>query len=120
MLYTFDTDVTMKPYNCKNFYICPDVILRKTIEADNRYEALTKWAEWVNQTSSIAISRNALRNKRPMYIDTSNGPQQVGYVITGYTDFDVTAPERNGGCYTESRQYIDLWVTVTKCAFIVK
>ena len=42
-----------------------------------------------------------------MYIDGKNGePVQVGFVITGKTDFD------KGDYSGYSTQYIDLWVTV--------
>jgi hypothetical protein len=41
-----------------------------------------------------------------MYVDTENGVKQVGYVITGKTEFE----DRNN--YKWSTQYIDLWVTI--------
>ena len=55
----------------------------------------------------IEISENALRCKNPMYIDTPTGEaKQVGYVITGKTEFE----DREN--YRWSTQYIDLWVTI--------
>ena len=41
-----------------------------------------------------------------MYIDTDTGEKQVGYVITGKTDFEDRVN------YKWSVQYIDLWVTI--------
>ena len=41
-----------------------------------------------------------------MYIDTPDGEKQIGFVITGKTDFE----DREN--YKWSAQYIDLWVTV--------
>lgn len=53
------------------------------------------------------ISKNAIKNKSEMFVDLSGGGvKQVGYVITGKTEFDK-------GDYTGySTQYIDLWVTI--------
>lgn len=54
----------------------------------------------------VNISRNAIKHKSEMFVDTDNGAKQVGYVITGKTEFDK-------GDYTGySTQYIDLWVTI--------
>ena len=41
-----------------------------------------------------------------MFVDTSDGTKQVGYVITGKSDFE----DRDN--YRWSTQYIDLWVTI--------
>lgn len=42
-----------------------------------------------------------------MFVDLSDGGvKQVGYVITGKTEFD------NGDYTGYSTQYIDLWVTI--------
>lgn len=41
-----------------------------------------------------------------MFVDTSDGTKQVGYVITGKSDFE----DRDN--YRWSTQYIDLWVKV--------
>ena len=56
---------------------------------------------------NITISKNAIKNKSEMFVDLSNGGvKQVGYVITGKTEFDK-------GDYTGySTQYIDLWITI--------
>ena len=47
MLYTFDTATTMKPYNNKKWYICDDIVRRKTIVAKNLSEALKKYQDAV-------------------------------------------------------------------------
>lgn len=55
----------------------------------------------------INISKNAIKNKSEMFVDLSNGgAKQVGYVITGKTEFD------RGDYSGYSTQYIDLWVTI--------
>ena len=110
MRYTFDTTTTMKPYNNKKWWISDDIIRRKTIEAKNLSEALKKYQDKVTNEDYITISDTALKRKNPMFIDTVEGTQQVGYVITGSTDFDD-----NGHGWV--KQYIDLWVTITQSVF---
>ena len=110
MRYTFDTTATMKPYNNKKWYICSDIIRRKTIEAKNLSEALKKYQDEVTNKDYITISDTALKRKSPMFVDTVEGTQQVGYVITGSTDFDD-----DGRGWV--KQYIDLWITITQDVF---
>ena len=77
------------------------------INADSVEKALEIYRERVKEKCSITISKNALKNKSEMFIDLSDGgAKQVGYVITGKTEFDR-------GDYTGySAQYIDLWVEI--------
>ena len=110
MRYTFDTTATMKPYNNKKWYICGDIVRRKTIEAKNLSEALKKYQDEVTNKDYITISDTALKRKSPMFIDTVEGAKQVGYVITGSTDFDD-----DGRGWV--KQYIELWVTITQDVF---
>ena len=110
MRYTFDTTATMKPYNNKKWYICGDIVRRKTIEAKNLSEALKKYQDEVTNKDYITISDTALKRKSPMFIDTVEGAKQVGYVITGSTDFDD-----DGRGWV--KQYIDLRVTITQDVF---
>lgn len=69
--------------------------------------ALEIYRERVEEKHCITISKNAIKNKSEMFVDLSGGgAKQVGYVITGKTEFDK-------GDYTGySTQYIDLWVTI--------
>ena len=110
MRYTFDTPTTMKPYNRDKWWICDDIIKHKTIEAKNLSEALKKYQDKVTNEDYITISDTALKRKNPMFVDTDKGAKQVGYVITGSTDFND-----NGRGWV--KQYIDLWVTITQSAF---
>ena len=76
------------------------------INADSVENALEKYRERVEEKYYVNISRNAIKNKSEMFVDTENGVKQVGYVITGKTEFDK-------GDYTGySTQYINLWVTI--------
>ena len=90
MNYIFKTTATMKEYNNKKWYIDGGIVSDMRIDADY-----------------INISKNAMKNKSEMFVDLSNGGvKQVGYVITGKTEFDK-------GDYTGySTQYIDLWITI--------
>ena len=110
MRYTFDTTTTMKPYNRDKWWICDDIIRRKTIEAKNLSEALKKYQDEVTNKDYITISDTALKRKSPMFVDVPGGSKQIGYVITGATDFDD-----NGRGWV--KQYIDLWVTITQDVF---
>ena len=105
MTYIFITTTTMKPYNNKNWRIDIDAISEKRIEANNVKEALSLYRSEVEENHYITITNHAMRNKRPMYIDAPNGAKQVGYVITGKTDFQTND-------YRWSAQYIELWVTI--------
>lgn len=106
MTYIFKTTTTMKPYNNKKWWIDDDIVSEKRISANSVKEALSIYREEVEKKHYISISDNAMRNKSPMYVDTINGEvKQVGYVITGKTDFQTDN-------YKWVAQYIDLWVSI--------
>lgn len=106
--YLFKTQTTMKPYNNKHYWIDSNYIGDYYIKANNVEEALINYVEKVNNAYYGVISKNALKNKQPMYIDTNEGTKQVGYVITGSTDIDK-------GDYTGfTKQFIDLWIDIKK------
>lgn len=105
--YIFKTTTTMKEYNNKKWWIDSDIIREIRIAADNIQEALNQYREIASEKYGVSISTNAIKNKSPMYVDTANGDaKQVGYVITGKTEFE----DRDN--YKWSTQYIDLWVTI--------
>ena len=107
MNYIFQTTATMKEYNNKKCYIDADIISDMSINADSVENALEIYRERVEEKHCVTISRNAIKNKSAMFVDLPDGgAKQVGYVITGKTEFDK-------GDYTGySTQYIDLWVTI--------
>ena len=106
--YRFETTTTMKPYNCKKWWIASDMVRSIEVQADSVTEALNLWRNIVQERDYIKISRNAIRNKQPMYQDYKDGrTEQVGYVITGKTEFDKG--DYTGYC----SQYIELWVHIT-------
>ena len=107
MNYIFKTTATMKEYNNKKWYIDGGIISDMRIDADSVENALEIYRERVKEKHRITISKNAIKNKSEMFVDLSDGGiKQVGYVITGKTEFDK-------GDYTGySTQYIDLWITI--------
>lgn len=107
MNYIFKTKATMKDYNCKKWFIDKDSVPEMCINADTVGCALSVYRERVNEQGIVSVSDNAIKNKSAMFVDMPDGSaKQVGYVITGKTEFDK-------GDYTGwSTQYIDLWVTI--------
>lgn len=85
------------------------------IAAENLPAALEEYRAQVENDHYITISRNALKEKRPMYVDLkTGGEKQVGYVITGQAEFETEN-------YRWCKQYVDLWVeilTVTDTDFL--
>lgn len=104
--YLFKTTTTMKEYNNKKWWIDSNIVRDKYINAENLDEALEKYRKSVEENEYISISNNAIKNKNPMFIDTTDGTKQAGYVITGRTEFE----DREN--YKWSTQYIDLWVNI--------
>lgn len=107
MNYIFKTTATMKEYNNKKWYIDGGIVSDMRIDADSVENALEIYRERVKEKHYIDISKNAIKNKSEMFADLSDGSvKQVGYVITGKTEFD------RGDYSGYSTQYIDLWVTI--------
>ena len=97
----------MKEYNNKKWYIDGGIVSDMRINADSVENALEIYRERVEEMHYISISKNAIKNKSEMFADLSDGSvKQVGYVITGKTEFD------RGDYSGYSTQYIDLWVTI--------
>ena len=97
----------MKEYNNKKWYIDGGIISDMRINADSVKNALEIYRERVEEMHYISISENAIKNKSEMFADLSDGSvKQVGYVITGKTEFD------RGDYSGYSTQYIDLWITI--------
>lgn len=105
--YIIKTTATMKPHNNKKWWIDPGIVRELHINAENVRDALKQYQEVVSDKYYIEISDNAIRNKSEMYVDTkSGGSRQIGYVITGKTEFE----DHNNRRW--STQYIDLWVEI--------
>ena len=97
----------MKEYNNKKWYIDGGIVSDMRINADSVENALEIYRERVEEKHCIIISKNAIKNKSEMFVDLLDGSvKQVGYVITGKTEFD------RGDYSGYSTQYIDLWITI--------
>lgn len=105
--YIFETTATMKEYNRRKYWIDAGIVRPVKVQAENVKAALQLYRETVESRDYIQSSDNAIKNPAPMFIDQKNGdPLQVGYVITGKTEFEK---DNRAGW---SMQYIDLWVSV--------
>lgn len=100
--YEIKTTTTMKPYNTKNWWIASDYIKPITVRASSPKEALKAYCLNIMDNNLIEISKTAMNKAAAMYIDTENGAQQVGYVVTASTEFETNN-------YNFSKQYIELW-----------
>ena len=104
--YIFKTQTTMKEYNRDKWWIDADIVPTIRVYAENVKQALKNYAEKVADKCYIDISNNAIKRPDAMYRDTENGTKQIGYVITGSTDFE------KGNYSGWSKQFIDLWVEI--------
>lgn len=106
MEFIFKTTATVKEYDRKKWWIDGNIISEKRISADSIQQALESYRELVETAHYVTITKNALKNRQPMYRDSRNGvSKQVGYVITAKTDFE--------DCYgVFVSKYIDLWIEI--------
>ena len=110
MRFIFKTSATMKDYNRNKWWINKGIIGEKIITADSTAEALDKYVKSVESDDYTTITKNAIKNKKAMYIDNESGEaEQCGYVITASQDFQ----DEDGKL---SKQYIDLWITILTIA----
>ena len=106
MRFIFKTSATMKDYNSNKWWIDEGIIGEKIITADSTAEALDKYVKSVESDDYTIITKNAIKNKKAMYIDNESGDaEQCGYVITASQYFQ----DDDGKV---SKQYIDLWITI--------
>lgn len=104
--YLFQTTATMKDYNCEKYWVDSKLVGDKYINAENVNQALWEYKKLAERKDCVEISDNALKTKRPMYIEKVDGScKQVGYVITARSDF-------YDNDYKSSTQFIDLWVNI--------
>ena len=106
MRFIFKTSATMKEYNRNKWWIDEGIIGEKIIAADSTAEAIDKYVKSVESDDYTTITKNAIKNKKAMYIDNESGEaEQCGYVITASQYFQ----DDDGNL---SKQYIDLWITI--------
>ena len=106
MRFIFKTSATMKDYNRNKWWIDEGIIGEKIITADSTAEALDIYVKSVESDNYTTITKNAIKNKKAIYIDNESGEaEQCGYIITASQDFQ----DDDGNL---SKQYIDLWITI--------
>lgn len=74
--YIFKTTTTMKEYNSKHWWIDGNIVPEKTITAESVAAALEEYRELVEYDNCISISRNAIKARRPMYVDLKTGGEK--------------------------------------------
>lgn len=77
MNYIFKTTATMKEYNNKKWYIDGGIVSDMRINADSVENALEIYRERVKEKHYISISKNAIKNKSEMFVDTDNGANKL-------------------------------------------
>lgn len=105
--FLFKTSATMKEYNNKKWWIDSGIINEITVSAETVEQAIKEYQKIVNDKYYIAISDNAIKNKNNMYVDTTDGAIQTGYVITAKCNFEDIDN------YKTIQQYIDLWINIS-------
>lgn len=80
MNYIFKTTATMKEYNNKKWWIDGDIISDMRINADSVENALEIYRERVEEKHYISISRNAIKNKSEMFVDTPDGGRKTSRI----------------------------------------
>lgn len=106
MLYNFKTAITLKESDIGKWWLDGELVKTIELNAEDLWGALNKYREIVNDTTSVCISKNAIKKREGCYVDDKDGkPKQVGYVVTGSTYFE----RNNGDCI---KKFIDLWVEI--------
>lgn len=106
--YRLDTTATLKERDHGRWWIDKNIVKPVVVTASSITDALKQYRDVVNKQYYVSISDNALKAKRGMYIDLAGGgSDQIGYVITGATDFDTD----NGKCV---KRYVDLWISIVE------
>lgn len=80
MNYIFKTTATMKEYNNKKWWIDGDIISDMRINADSVENALEIYRERVEEKHYINISKNAIKNKSEMFVDTPDGGRKTSRI----------------------------------------
>lgn len=80
MNYIFKTTATMKEYNNEKWWIDGDIISDMRINADSVENALEIYRERVEEKHYISISRNAIKNKSEMFVDTPDGGRKTSRI----------------------------------------
>lgn len=102
--YLITAKVYMKDYYGGEFWIDENIIGSVRLEAGSTTEAFALFLDKTQEIGIIDISKNALKNKRPVYIDIM-GNVQIGWCVTGSVLFENE--------YSRAKKkYVDLWAEI--------
>lgn len=113
MKYLFKTHAQMKEYNRENYWVDNNLVQEIWLDVNNSKDAFKKYIDTINEKYYDIVSKNSIKNKQPIYVDTENGSVQVGFVLTG----KIEIPKND---YKWTTQYIDLWVEIFEMRNIFK
>lgn len=102
--YLVTAKATMKDYYKGDFWIDENIVGSTRIEAGSTSEAFDLFIDKTREIGIVDISKNALKNKRPVYIDIM-GNVQIGWCITGSVLFENEYSKAK-------RKFVDLWVEI--------
>ena len=102
--YLITTKTYMKDYYNGDFWIDENIVGSVRIEAGSTGEALDLFIDKTLEIGFVNVSKNALKNKRPIYNDIM-GNVQIGWCITGSVLFENEYS-------MEKKKYVDLWVEI--------
>lgn len=91
----------------KDFWIDRDIVTNFYTPFEDLNIALNKWIEHVKNEADISISETAKKRREPIFIDTKNGAQQIGFIFKGSTEIDF---EGRGW----KKRHVNLWVEIYK------
>ncbi|MCW6094569.1 hypothetical protein LAV60_15465 [Clostridium sporogenes] len=100
--YLFTTVTTMKD---EKYWIDDKLIRNVYIQSENVEKALINYVENHCGENYVTITKNALKNKKPMYRGTTDKSVQVGYVITASTEVENAE-------HKWVKKYLELWVEI--------
>lgn len=102
--YLITTRAYMKDYYNSEYWIDENIVGTRRIEAGSTNEAFEIFLKKIQESGIVSVSKNALKNKRPVYIDIM-GNVQIGWCITGSVLFE-------NECSKAKRKYVELWVEI--------
>ena len=103
--FLFKPSTIVKGKAAKKWWIDNDIIPITEIKAENLPQAMKSFKEHAEK-NCVNFSQHAMEHKAAMYVDDENGnPKQIGYVLTGSTDFYDERDRAHKG-------YVEVWTTI--------
>ena len=102
--YLLTTRAYMKDYYNSEYWIDENIVGTRRIEAGSANEAFEIFREKIQESGIVSVSKNALKNKKPVYIDLM-GNVQIGWCVTASALFENEYSKAK-------RKYVELWVEI--------